>query len=462
MEVGHLIGIGITLTVIVLLSVFSGKLTNPNKGMRSWSVFGAITGTLVGGSSTVGTAQLAFRYGMSAWWFTLGGGLACLVLALVFVKRFRESRCRTLTEIVCREYGERSGVTASVLSSVGNFINIISQLIAATAIIAVFWPALPHTLSLTISAAFMIVYIVFGGTKGSAVTGLFKMILLYATMVACGALVLVFTNGIGGFTALVGELSASTGVPLGSLFARGAGTDLGACLSLILGVVTTQAYAQPIFMANSTKEAKKGALLSAFLIPPVGIGGILVGLYMRAAHPDIVAKTALTSFVLEYFPPLVGGIILGALFIAVVGTGAGLALGIAAVIRNDILPRFKTFKSANGTLIERVCIVVLLLAAVPLSGGKLGDTILSFAFLSMGLRGATLLLPLCCALWLSKKVDHHFVMAAIILGPATVAVFGVWNVLPFDPLFAGVLAASVVMAIGWFVNRNTPSRLSAE
>lgn len=453
MQAGHLIGIGITLTVIVLLSVFSGKLTRPNKGMRSWGVFGAITGTLVGGSSTVGTAQLAFRYGMSAWWFTLGGGIACLVLALFFVKPFRRSDCHTLTGIVRREYGERVGITASVLSSTGNFINIISQLIAATAIIAVFWPQLPHTLSLLVSAAFMIVYIVFGGTKGSAVTGLFKMILLYATMVACGALVLVFTNGIGGFTALVSELSSSTGVPLHSPFARGAGTDLGACLSLILGVVTTQAYAQPIFMANSTKEAKKGALFSAFLIPPVGIGGILVGLYMRSAHPNIIAKTALTSFVLEYFPPLVGGIILGALFIAVVGTGAGLALGISAVIRNDILPHFKKFKSANSTLIERICIIVLLLAAVPLSSGKLGDTILSFAFLSMGLRGATLLLPLCCALWLSGKVERPFVMAAIILGPATVAVFGVLNVLPFDPLFAGVLTATAAMALGFLTGR---------
>lgn len=455
MEVRHLIGIGITLAIIVVLSVFSGKLINPNKGMRSWGVFGAIAGTLVGGSSTVGTAQLAFRYGMSAWWFTLGGGIACLVLALIFVKHFRESHCRTLTQIVRQEYGERCGITASLLSSVGNFINIISQLIAATAIIAVFWPQLPHTLSLFISAAFMIAYVVFGGTKGSAVTGLFKMILLYASMLTCGALVLVFTGGIGGFTTLVSELSASTKVPLHSLFARGADIDLGACLSLILGVVTTQAYAQPIFMASSTKDAKKGALLSAFLTPPVGIGGILVGLYMRSAHPDIVAKTALTSFVLDYFPPLVGGIILGALFIAVVGTGAGLALGISAVIRNDILPRFKTFKSANGTLVERVCIIALLLAAIPLSNGKLGDTILSFAFLSMGLRGATLLLPLCGALWLSKKIEHHFVMAAIILGPATVAVFGVWNVLPFDPLFAGVLATTAIMAAGLFVSRRT-------
>ena len=39
---------------------------------------GAIIGTLVGGSSTIATAQLAYTFGMSAWWFTLGAGIACL------------------------------------------------------------------------------------------------------------------------------------------------------------------------------------------------------------------------------------------------------------------------------------------------------------------------------------------------------------------------------------------------
>ncbi|MBO5743111.1 MAG: hypothetical protein J6R68_02380, partial [Clostridia bacterium] len=93
------------------------------------------------------------------------------------------------------------------------------------------------------------------------------------------------------------------------------------------GVITTQSYAQAIFMAQSEKQAVKGALISAVLIPPIGIGGILVGLYMRATAPGISPKTALTLFVTQHMPPLFSGIVLGALFIAVVGTGAGLCFG---------------------------------------------------------------------------------------------------------------------------------------
>ncbi len=62
----------------------------------SLNVFGAITGTLVGGASTIGTAQLAFMYGLSAWWFTLGAGLACLFLGLFIAVPLRQSQAQTI------------------------------------------------------------------------------------------------------------------------------------------------------------------------------------------------------------------------------------------------------------------------------------------------------------------------------------------------------------------------------
>lgn len=456
LELAHIIGISISLFAILALSIYSGKYAKKSQGAKSWIVAGAIMGTLVGGSSTVGTAQLAYHYGMSAWWFTLGSGIACLILAFIYVKPLRNSRCSTLTAIIRQEYGAGCGMAASILSSFGGFINIISQLIAATAIIAVICPSLSLPVSLLISAAFMVLYIIFGGTKGSGIVGALKMLLLYITMLAGGAIVLSLCGGLGGVFRLVDGIENPDNIHFYSLFARGVGTDLGACLSLTLGVLTTQTYAQAIFIAESTAEARKGALISAVMIPPVGIGGILVGLYMRAVHPGIVAKTALTRFVTEYMPPLVGGLVLGALFIAVVGTGAGLALGIATVLKKDILPPVLPAikQEKHSGLWEKALIILTLGLAVSLSMGSLGDTILSFAFLSMGLRGATIFLPLCCAFWLPGKVDKHYAMVSILAGPLVVLLFGVWDVLPFDPLFAGVLASCVITAVGYLTNRS--------
>lgn len=45
-------------------------------------VAGSIAGTVVGGGATVGTAQLAYSFGLSAWWFTLGSGIAFILMGI--------------------------------------------------------------------------------------------------------------------------------------------------------------------------------------------------------------------------------------------------------------------------------------------------------------------------------------------------------------------------------------------
>ena len=243
------------------------------------------------------------------------------------------------------------------------------------------------------------------------------------------------------------------GVRFFSLFARGVSTDGGACLSLILGVLTTQTYAQGVLSGKTDRDGLGGALLSAFLIPPIGIGGILVGVYMRAnaaLYPGMVAKTALTTFVTAHMPPLLAGVILGALFIAVVGTGAGLALGISTILNNDIVKRVTRRFDDEKKLsrLGKVWIVVVLTAAGLLSCGALGDTILQFAFMSMGLRGAVVFTPLLCALWLPGRIHRRYAIASAIVGPVIVLIFGVWKVFPVDSLFLGIAATLVIMGVG--------------
>ena len=328
MNVLHITGMLATIVLIVGMAVYSGKTAKKSKSNGSGIVAGIIMGTLVGGSSTVGTAQLAYNYGMAAWWFTLGAGIGCLILALKFAKPLRAASVPTLAGIIRQEYGSRVGFAASILNSIGTFINIISQLLAASAVILVLMPGAPVLVTVAVSAIVMVLYVVFGGTRGAGIVGLVKLVLLYVSMVACGILAFSKFGGLANVTGAIRALSAQTSINYSSLFSRGAGKDIGSGLSLVLGVLTTQTYAQGILAGRDDRTAVRGGLISAIMIPPIGIFGILVGLYMRTvADPSVfVAKTALTGFVLDYLPPLFGGIVLGALFIASVGTGAGLAL----------------------------------------------------------------------------------------------------------------------------------------
>ena len=74
----HIVGVLATLTLMVAVGLYAGSKVKTaadfSTGGRQASTFivsGTIMGTLVGGASTIGTAQLAFQYGFAAWWFTI-------------------------------------------------------------------------------------------------------------------------------------------------------------------------------------------------------------------------------------------------------------------------------------------------------------------------------------------------------------------------------------------------------
>ncbi|NLT12950.1 MAG: sodium:solute symporter family protein [Clostridiales bacterium] len=462
-----IIGIVITLALFIGLSIYAGTRVKSASDFVSGSgksssfiIAGTLMGTLVGGSSTVGTAQLAYTNGLSAWWFTLGGGIASLILAIGFTKPFRNAGSPTLVGIVCGEFGQTAGLLASVLSSVGIFINILSQLLSAVAVIIIITPAIGTVPALIIAALLMVAYVTLGGIKGAGMVGVLKLILLYFTVVFCAAAVLVLTKGLSAFLVSVNDLGGNFG-----LFSRGIGLDTGACASLILGVLTTQTYGQAVMSGKTDRAARTGALISTVMIPPVGIGGILVGLYMRTVNDPTVAgntSLALTEFILHHVPPLLGGVMLATLLFAVVGTGAGLALGISTIINNDIVRKLsrKGLDSKTELLLSRMWIIIVLAIGVALAA-VLGKTaIQSFAYMSMGLRGAVMFMPLMLALFAKNTVRKGYVLASIIGGPVIVLIFGIWKVFTFDPLFLGLAFCLAVCLIGIISGRKNSGGMS--
>ena len=143
MHIGSATAFGIlcTLALITAVGIYAGKKVKSARDFTTGSnlgapmIAGSLIGTLVGGSSTIGTAQLAFDYGFSAWWFTLGGGIGLCILALVFAKPLYNSGLTTLPQILTREYGKRIATLSAVLMSVGTFMSIVSQMLSGTALI---------------------------------------------------------------------------------------------------------------------------------------------------------------------------------------------------------------------------------------------------------------------------------------------------------------------------------------
>ena len=497
MTVWTIAGIILVLMLIIGVGLLSGRKVQDAKDFVSGGgkagpliVCGTIMGALVSSQATIGTAQLAFHYGLSAWWFTLGSGIGCLVLGVGYASSLRSSGCITELQIISKAYGPAAGSLGSVLCSLGIFISVLAQVVACSGLVATLFPQVSIPAAAGISVIVMCFYVLFGGAWGAGMGGVVKLILLYISSVIGMVYVLVVSNGATGLLSGLNTLLCGTDLGLiqktanglanlqtpsdlharfQSLVARGAIKDIGSGVSLLLGVLSTQTYAQAIWSAETDRKAKSGALLSAVLIPPLGIAGICIGLFMRSHYLLQAEADALTAagmavpelpvlastiqvfpmFVLNHLPALVAGVVLGTLLITSVGGGAGLSLGMATILVKDIYKRVsKALDSEQKELIAtRVTLGGVLIAAAIVAALVPSSTINDLGFLSMGLRGSVVLVPMSFALWVKGPVNHKCILASIILSPVAV-LLGKFMPLPFDALYLGILVSLACCLLG--------------
>ncbi len=486
----HILGIVLSIILIEVVGIMSSKkvktaddFSHAGGKAGTWVVCGTIMGTLIGGQSTVGTAQLAFTYGISAWWFTLGAALGCVVLAIGYVVPLRRSGCTTLLEVVSKEYGKKAEVLGSVLCSLGMFVSIVAQILSASALLMTLFP-IKFYFAAAISCLIMMMYVVFGGLWSAGIGGIVKLILLCISTLAGGIIVLSLTDGYHGLmTAIEGmfcTLIETHGRVLheniheryNNFLARGVAKDIGSCLSVILGVLATQSYAQGIWAAKTDSVARKGAMISAILTIPIGAACVLIGLYMRGHYvtveemnmlaetgkniPENIGVMSTTAqafplFITHKMPEFLGGIVLGTLLITIIIGGSGLTLGASTILVRDVFMRIDPSlnESSKNLKISRLTIVGILFMSVIVAATFSGSFINDLGFLSMGLRATAVFLPLTLALFFPKRFKYQWIVVSIIAGTAAL-VISQFIKLPIDGIFVGLAVAAICCRFGFF------------
>ena len=451
----YLISTVLTLMVVSYVGINSSKKVKNSKdfsiGGRNFSstkVAASIIGTLVGGASTIGTAQAAFVSGANGMWFTLGASLGCLFLGLFLAKPLRDANIYTVPEYMIKYYGNTARTASSIISSIAIFVHITGQVLAAVAIFTTLF-LIGETVAVFITVLLIISYIFFGGFLGSSLVGSIKTVLLYLTLSISAFIVLKGFNGFGGLVATFPR------DPWFNLFSEGVSTALAQGFALVIGVCSTQTYLQAIFSGRTAQESRKGAFLSALLIPPIGVMSTLIGLFMRANYPEIISKQALPLFVINYLNPAIGGVVIGTLIISVVATGAGLTLGISTMFSRDI---YKTLINKNATdkqelLSLRLAVLGVLLLTTLLVLFNLDSLILQWSFLSMTLRGTVVFMPLVTILILKDKTPRKAGLISMIVAPLVTILLSVLKLTTIDPLYVGMSISTLIIAGYYLIHR---------
>jgi len=333
----------------------------------------------------------------------------------------------------------------------------------------------------------MAVYVIFGGVWGAGYGGIAKLTFIYLSCIIGGIIVWVKSDGYGNIIPSI--IDSMSGTPLGAankmythedasfhyknVVARGALKDIGNGLSVALGVICTQTYAQGVFSSKSNRVGISGPIFSAILMPPVSVICMIIGFYMRAnfitsdeakaitqsgndlpSHVEVIERSsqAFPMFAYHKMPDFIGGIALGTLLVTVVGGGAGLSLGVSTIIHRDILSKIFKIRDAKTSLIMiRTIILIILITAAVIADLMPGTLINDYGFLSMGLRGTTVLLPLTASLFFKNKINSKLCSASIVLGPLSVLISKFAFKVTFDPLFIGLGVCLILFFIGFLI-----------
>ena len=332
----QLVIIAATIAVVLGCGIYAARSVHSAEGFslggRSAGVplvAGSIAGTCVGGGATIGTAQLASTVGLSAWWFTIGVGLALVIMGIFYARPLRRSSLETIPQYLVQNYGRAGGVFTSVVSSLGILFSAVSSCLPGIYIIAAvlaipFWPAAGILLALVACYAF------FGGMKSAGVGGILKMVVIWVSMLIAG--------GAAGYAVLF-QPEIHEALPADTwfnLFAGGMQMTLANLVSVIVGMICTQTYVQAIFSATTPKTASVGAFVAALISLPIGLPCAMIGMYMHAAHPEVPAILALPTFLLSYQPVVLGSIAMGGIMLSLIGSTAGQAMGQAGAQAVDI------------------------------------------------------------------------------------------------------------------------------
>jgi SSS family solute:Na+ symporter len=434
----------------VLLGLWSARLVRDSvdffvggRRMGAGLIFTTMIAANIGAGSTVGAAGLAYRDGLSAWWWVGSAGLGSLVFAFVIAPKLwrlaTDHNFYTTGDYLEYRYGTAVRCVAAVLVGLGTLALLAGQLIAGAAILNVL-TGIPRWAGALVGGGIMTIYFTAGGLAGSARVNVLQL----AVMMTGFALALpIVLQGVGGLEALRGPaLPASFADPT---YSAGPGSGWTLLVLLAPAFIISPGLIQKSWGARNERALRTGIGLNALVLMLFALAPVLLGMAARVAIPGIVnPDMALPMVLLELLPAWLGALALAAVFSTEVDTCDAILFMISTSVSQDLYKRFL----APGASDRQLLLVARISAAV---GGAVGvllaivlETVISALTIFYSLLVVTLFVPILGGLY-TRRAQSAEALAAITAGVIVMfmtrfagSAYG-W----LDPTLAGLGAAAV-------------------
>jgi SSS family solute:Na+ symporter len=423
-------------------------------------LFSTLLASNIGAGSTIGLAGLAYKYGISAWWWIGASGLGSIFLAyLVGPRIYRLAKAHgflTLGDYLEFRYSKAFRGFISLLMGVGTLAILGGQLLAIAWILEVI-SGLPKVYGVLLGAGVIVIYSAMGGLFAAVAVNLFQIIV---KMLGFSFAAIASYIAVGGFSGLI-EKSAEVAERSATLFSPsgiGLGIIVGYFLMLTPSFCVSSGLIGKVYGAKDEDTVKKATALNGAAQWVFGVVIVFIGMSAYAMMPDLINREhALPSAIINLMPFWVAAFALAAIFSAEVSTCDALLYMIAGAWVNDFYKGlFKPDISSERLLfLGRIAMVCGGLVAIIFA--LIIPSIISALTIFYTLMSVCLTAPLFFGLF-TKAADARAAFLSSILGVAvTLALTVIFRIVPsfniaigtlkFNAQSIGILCSLVVMAL---------------
>ena len=425
------------------------------RSLSAGMVFATLLAANIGAGSTVGATGLAYRYGLSAWWWSGSAALGCLVLGLVVAPKLHrlaaEHEFLTVGDFLEWRFDRSVRVLIAAVLWVGTLSLLAGQLLAmawAFEVIA----GTPRAVGALASAAIVVAY--FGARRHAGGRVRQRVPARDDARRASRS-----RSRMRGRPVAVGRACAQRQAPNGGLLrerhrhgpGRHPGTGRG-----VRAVLHRLAGAEPEVLRGplGRRAAGAAALGNAMALAVFAFVPVVFGMAMRAVEPGLAnPELALPRLTTDVLPPWLGGLALAALFAAEISTADAVLFMLSTSLSRDLYQAVLRPKATDGELLRVGRLARGRGGALSVGLALTLPSVATALRLFYGVMTAALFVPLVVGLLSRRPGALHAKVAIVVSIATTLALVYLLSGRPeaeWLPSAAGILLAGLVFATAWF------------
>jgi SSS family solute:Na+ symporter len=404
-------------------------------------LFACLTAVFLGGSSTIGSAQLGYELGLSGIWFVFTMGIGIMLFGLLLLRKVTGFQLTTISELLGKLFNVQSKLIGAVVAAIYTLMVSVTQVIAIGVLLSAMF-GWNLTMAMLLGGGIVFFYTILGGMWSVTMTDIVQFAIM-----TVGIFVIMLPISLmkaGGFTELATQIPSTHF----NLFSIGFMNIFKYVITFTLGMMVGQDIWQRYFTAKNFKTARAGGILVGIYSLLYSLAMVIIGMCALIVIPNIVdTQNVFTAMAYETLPPGLLGIVFAAVAAAIMSTASGTLLASSTLISKDIVKDhfFKDISDKQFLYLSRITTLVIGIIAVAISLWI--QELLVAIDVAYAILAGSIFIPIVFGLFWKKTTARAAFLAILISAAVVIIGLVAEGLSSTNPIVYGIITNIIVITL---------------